>query len=422
MTTSPTERNGWSGDGALTDMAASVPKAARKTSRLAGPASTAEQWPEFEAVAQPQLQGAAVRRLAGRRSNNGVGSSNSSSSANIGNNPSKRRWPRVVLIVAAALVVVALLLVAFAACSISRGESSFEGLMANAVIETGANAVSYDEGKTVYYNGHTYVLNEDMVSVLVIGIDRKESAAEDKPVQADAVIVVALDKKTGQATAISIPRDSMVEIGRYADGGYAGVETAQLCLSYGYGDGYETSCEYTTTAVSRTLYNMPINYYFTMDQAGIGPMNDAIGGVTLTPLQTIPKTQIVEGQETTLLGTDAYNYLRWRDKTVLTSSLDRQDRQIQYVKAFAKKTLGAAKSDPGLALSLYNQVSSYSITNMGMDEFSYLASVVMGGNITGLDVISLPGEMVQGEKYAEFYLDKTAVYETILDVYYTQVD
>jgi hypothetical protein len=30
--------------------------------------------------------------------------------------------------------------------------------------------------------------------------------------------------------------------------------------------------------------------------------------------------------------------------------------------------------------------------------------------------------MVQGELYAEYYLDKNAVYETVLAVYYRQVD
>ena len=47
---------------------------------------------------------------------------------------------------------------------------------------------------------------------------------------------------------------------------------------------------------------------------------------------------------------------------------------------------------------------------------------MLSSGITSLNVTTLPGEMQQGEKYAEYYLDKNAVYETVLDVYYRQVD
>lgn len=73
-------------------------------------------------------------------------------------------------------------------------------------------------------------------------------------------------------------------------------------------------------------------------------------------------------------------------------------------------------------LDLYNTASEYSITNLGINEFSYLATSVLQSGVSSLEVTTLPGEMQQGEKYAEFYLDKSAVYETVLDTYYTQTD
>jgi hypothetical protein len=41
--------------------------------------------------------------------------------------------------------------------------------------------------------------------------------------------------------------------------------------------------------------------------------------------------------------------------------------------------------------------------------------------ITSVDMTSLTGEMIQGSVYAEYHLDEDAVYQTVLDTYYTQI-
>jgi anionic cell wall polymer biosynthesis LytR-Cps2A-Psr (LCP) family protein len=339
----------------------------------------------------------------------------------------KRKRPqhkrlRIAAIVAA--VVVCLGGVAtFAIMNIVRsGESAAQDTMQEAVIQTADDAVSYDEGKTVSYNGHTYALNENMVSIVIIGFDRKLSSTPEQSVQADAVMVLALDTQTGKATAIGVPRDSMVEVGRFLGDAFIGLNTMQLCLAYSYGDGGAQSCEYTAAVVSRTLYSIPMNYYYALDQSGIGPLNDAIGGVALTPLQTIPSTNIVEGQDTVLFGNNAYSYVQWRDTSILNSSLDRQARQVQYIQAFASQALQLSQGSVGTLLDLYNTVGNYTITNLSVDGFSYLASTVLSSGITSLEMVTLTGEMVQGELYAEYYLDKKALYETVLDVYYRPID
>ncbi len=291
-----------------------------------------------------------------------------------------------------------------------------------ATVDTADNSVSYDEGRTVTYNGHTYKLNENMVSVVVMGYDRTEKAeAQGQAGQADAVMVMAFDTETGKVTAIGVPRDSMVDITKAAGSTYLGQDKKQLCLAFAYGDGAETSAEYVTTAVSRVLYNMPMTYYLALDLQGVGPINDSVGGVVIDPLQTIPNTGINEGEQTILYGDNALAYVQWRDTSELTSPLDRQDRQVQYVKAFASTALTRAKGNVTSMIELFNTARDYSITNLGLNEFSYLATKVVGTGVTSLDVTTLKGEAVQGDTYMEYYLDKDSVYQTVLDVYYTQV-
>ena len=307
--------------------------------------------------------------------------------------------------------------------SIKAGESAMKQASEPTQIETVEDAVSYDEGRTIEHDGHTYAYNENIVSVVVMGYDKSLHANSTAGSgQADAVMVLALDTKTGKATVIGIPRDSMVDVGEFVGDAFIGQEEMQLCLAFSYGDGAHTSCEYTTTAVSRALYNMPMSYYMALDYDGIAPLNDAIGGVSVNALETIPNTGIVAGQDIVLYGDNAARYVQYRDTSTLTSSLDRQARQVQYLQAFSSKALAIAKGNVTSLIDLFNVANQYSVTNLGVNEFGYLASSVLTNGITSLEMVTLPGEPVQGAQFVEVYLDEEAVYQTVLDVYYTQVD
>jgi anionic cell wall polymer biosynthesis LytR-Cps2A-Psr (LCP) family protein len=335
----------------------------------------------------------------------------------------KRKGLRNAAIILFTLVFIGGLVTWMALRAVQSGETAIKGDIKDVHVVTEEDANTDDEGKTVSYNGHTYALNEDMVSLVFIGFDRFSSAEEEEPAgQADSVMVIAFDTKTGGITAIGVPRDSMVDTSEFVGDPFPNQDAIQLCLLFSYGDGGTTSCENTVTAVSRILYDIPITYYFALNESGITVLNDAIGGVSLTPLQTVPGTNIIEGESTVLFGNHAYRYVQWRDTSVLNSSLDRQARQIQYVKAFSSQALQISEGSVGTLIDLFNITADYSITNLGVNEFSYLASAALANNVTSLEMITLEGELVQGEIYAEYYLDKKAVYETLLNVYYRQID
>lgn len=335
-----------------------------------------------------------------------------------GDGPHRRR--RTVLRVLVAVLVLVSVTAAGAAIlinsSIQRGRKAFEESMQRAIEETGS---------TVEYDGRTYELNEDMVTIAFIGFDNRTKNATtgaDAQGQSDTIMVVALNTATGAATGIIIPRDSMVPVDMYIEGNYSGQSTMQICLQYSYGDSSEQSSELVARCASRVLYGMPIDYYFTLNIEGVGPINDSVGGVTLTPVQSVPSAGIVEGRETTLYGSKAERYVQYRDTSSVTSSLDRQARQVSYLKAFSSKVLGAASSDPGVLIGLYQTALEYTWTNLGFDQFSYLASTMLSHGMTSFDVVTLDGEMVSGESHSEFNLDKDSVYRVVLDVFYSPVD
>jgi len=324
-----------------------------------------------------------------------------------------------------AIVLFSILLVLFIALFILRlrGQYSLLGYkdIELSAPDSMADDVSLlDDGKTVIYKGKTYHFNPDVTNILFMGIDQPELGANSYGTagQADAVFLFAYDTKKGTSTLISVPRDSMVDIDIYSSGGkYVGIKNQQLCLAFAYGDGGEASCQNVITSVSRLFYGIPINSYFAVDMSAIIPLNDSVGGVTVTVLEDIPG--MTKGQEVTLQGADAITYVRYRDESVLESSVLRLERQKQYLNAFAEKLIPAIKSDISVALDLYNTALEYTVTNINTSRVTYLATTFSNSDVDELEITSVEGEVIRGEYYAEFYPVDVSFYELILDTFYT---
>lgn len=342
---------------------------------------------------------------------------------------------KVVLVLVLVLAIVAVACVAYLYNSVKSGEdkilaaTKLPTAVSQAASSSDSDSDSAEQAEHLYtpvlnntitYNGKTYTPNKKMVSIAFIGFDGGDTGGTVG--QADTVMLFTLNLETGSAKVISVPRDSMVDVSEYVGSAYVGQDTMQLCLAYSYGDGADSSSEHVADLVSRILYDVPVSYYFTLNYQGVAPLNDSVGGVTLTALQTVQKSEnIVEGETTTLTGDDALLYVRWRDTSDDNSSIDRQDRQMQYISAFFQQVVNAAKSNPSVLVDLYNIASEYSYTNLDQDEFTYLGSRLIETGISSLEVVSLPGTMTVGDKYAEYYLDKEGVRQVVLDTFYHEV-
>ncbi len=289
-------------------------------------------------------------------------------------------------------------------------------------IESIDEAVPENDGKIITYNGKKYQLNENITSIACLGIDRYnlgDRGAIGTGGQADTNMVLALDTASGEVTVIAIPRDIMVDIDLYTvDGEYVGSGHEQLCLAYAYGDGKHTSCKNSVASIQRVLFGMPVNSYISLDLSGVGPLNDAVGGVTVVSPETI--AGFTAGQSVTLYGDNAVTFVQERGDDINASSR-RMERQVTYIRAFASTAAKAAVKDFSVITKLYNQAQRYCCTNVGLDNVTYLATALISKGVSSVKTVSVPGEMKMGEKYAEFYMDTTAAYEMILDVYYDEI-
>lgn len=281
----------------------------------------------------------------------------------------------------------------------------------------------------IRHKGIHYRYNEDILTFLFLGIDRMSEVKEVKSTsdggQSDAVFLLVLNPHNKEISVIGIPRDTMTEVEMYdVNGAYWGTEKAQLAIQHGYGDGAELSCERSVKAVSRLFYNLPINGYCAINMGAIPLINDAVGGIELQALETLDfkDFQIKEGENIHLKGMAAYYYLHNRDITSFNSAGRRLERQKQYLTAYASAAMKKLKEDLTFPVSLYNTLSKYMVTDITVDEISYLAMQVAGYRFSGENLHSLRGATVQGEVYEEFYPDEEALYELILEVFYEEVE
>lgn len=335
-------------------------------------------------------------------------------------------WLKILIGVLIGLIVLILSGIITLFVLINVGKGAMLDANKTAIIDVPAYVQQVEQdGKTIVYNGKTYKYNEAITSILFMGIDRDQFADDKENLgtngDADALMLLTYDTSNGNTDLISISRDTMADIDVYSkDGTYIGIEKQQICLAYAYGDGKETSCTNQVNAVSRLFYNIPISSYLSMDLDAVSVLNDAVGGVTVTSPQTFK--EFTEGETVTLYGESAETFVRNRDTSVLDSNNSRMERQRVYIESFFKTLATGTKENLMLPVDLFNAASPYTVTNIDIPKVTYLASNILEKDFSEIEMQNVPGEVIQGEVYAEYHLDQEKFFEMFLNVFYTPVD
>ncbi len=289
----------------------------------------------------------------------------------------------------------------------------------------------YDDN-TVFYKDSVYSFNENITTILCMGIDEENTSVIGHSGQSDAIFLLAIDTQTGKTTVIGIPRDSMVDVDMYSSSGsFIGVEKTQVCLAFAYGDSKDGSCKNVARSVSRLLCGMPINSYFAMDYKSIEVLHRAVGTirVTLNEDMKLPTSSnngskiFKKGTTLNLHSYQAIPFLQSRNQTTTNAAYLRMERQLEYLKSYSAAAINKTKSDITFPVKLYNKVLSNSITDINAAKVTYLTSAVVGSrqNVS-LEFKQLSGEYKKGDDgFAELYIDETEVFELVLSIFYQKI-
>lgn len=281
----------------------------------------------------------------------------------------------------------------------------------------------------VYYEGEKYRYNKNIMTFLFMGIDNDDSFEASEQMgragQSDCNFLAVMDTKKRTVKLIGISRDTMTDIAIYDENGeYMRTVQEHLAIQYAYGDGSKKSCELQVEAVSNLMYGLPIHGYCAINLDGIAVLNDAVGGVQLTVKETFHEAgfSFREGDNVTLKGQQAHAYVRYRGKD-FASNNRRIERQKQYLKAFANTLIEQTKKDITVPVKVSQKMKDYMITDISLDQITYLASELLNYSIDLDNIRSIEGEVIQPEDspYEQFHVDYDALYELILEVFYEKV-
>lgn len=286
------------------------------------------------------------------------------------------------------------------------------------------DAVKIEDDDTITYNGKQYKLNKNIVSVLVMGIDRdnvNQNYGSGSNGQADVIFVATIDTKTKKACIIPISRETMVDVNLYtADGEFAGTKREQLCLAYAYGNTTEDSSKNVMTSVKRLLHGINISSYVTIEMDGVEKLTNLVGGIEIVCLEDIETLRLMakKGEKLKLNGTQATAYIQYRGNDT-EANARRMQRQKQFLSTLMNKTGNAVLNDFTKLPKYYNELSSYFNSNVSFAQITYLAQNCLTVNFgDALDYKTIDGTLTQGEKWVEFEADKESVLQTIIDVFY----
>ncbi|MFE6398708.1 MULTISPECIES: LCP family protein [Streptomyces] len=257
------------------------------------------------------------------------------------------------------------------------GWAAYTKLNGNITKDTGAAAelARYEEERPT-------PLVHDAQNILLIGSDSRSGRDNRKygrdlgTQRSDTTILLHLAADRQSATAVSLPRDLMVDIPgcRRPDGSRTRAQFAQFNWAFEFGG---TACTIRTV---EKLTDIRIDHHMVVDFAGFKDMVDAVDGVRVCLKEPVDdraaKVRLPAGPQT-LDGEQALGYVRARKSIGNGSDTDRMDRQQEFLAALVNKVrsndvllnpvklypvLDAATSslttDPGLASlrSLYELV------------------------------------------------------------------
>ena len=283
--------------------------------------------------------------------------------------------------------------------------------------------------ETATFDGEAYRLRNELTAILVMGIDRG-SGKENAPSylqylsggQADFLRLVVIDPTEKTLWQIEIDRDTMTPITVLGTlGGRVGRRTTQICLSHGFGDGKEQSCELTAEAVSNLLFHVPVKHYAALNLDGVSVLNDLLGGVTVTLEDDFSAFDpaMTQGATLTLQGRQAEIFVRGRMYVGTGTNEARMARQQQYLSQITGLLDQKLRDDRDFAGTLFDALSLYLVTDMSRT--ALINEVWKARDYSRPPVVKIAGtHQIGDDGYMEFWADEDALKQTVLSLFYTK--
>lgn len=242
----------------------------------------------------------------------------------------------------------------------------------------------------------------DLFNVLLLGGD--DSLSDTASIRTDTMIVVSINRETGNVSMLSLPRDLYVWIPSGFNGeGFMG----RLNVAYGVGQNIGYSGGGFGLLRQTILYNFGINvhYYARVDFEGFAEVIDTLGGVEIAVDcayqglaligAEVPGDAIEVGEDGlwtlpigyyTMSGAEALWYARTRDSS---DDFDRGRRQQQIIRAIWRGVRDAGQLDVTTLPTLWNQLSSIVETDLTLTDMLGLLPLALDVDVSDIEQFTL---------------------------------
>ena len=280
------------------------------------------------------------------------------------------------------------------------------------------------------YHGAEYVRKAGVSACLFMGIDKPgdvESAPDNLGGQSDALMLLVLNEEDERFTVVQIDRDTVATIDlldRHGERtGFTSV--TPICLSHTYGTGDEKCCENTVRAVSRLLYDIPVDGYVSLMMEGIPVLNDLLGGIRFRIEDDFPESDaaFVPGETAELRGDAALRFVRGRMDVGDGTNAGRMRRQRTYLDAFFDRLTEEMRGNSAIVNDLYRAAGPYMVTDMSAGKVSAVAAKLFTMENGGIVVPSGVSETVQrkGRTYEQFRADEEDLMRIVRELFYEPI-
>lgn len=245
------------------------------------------------------------------------------------------------------------------------------------------------------------------VNILVMGVDKTDKNSETGlNGNSDTMLLVQFQPNPGLVKALSLPRDTLVDIPGYG--------TDKLNAANVYG-----GPELTARTVHQLLNGIQLDRYVRIDTQGLIKLVDAMGGVEVNipkPMHYRDRTQNLEinfepGKQW-LSGQKLQEYLRFRHDEL--GDIGRVQRQQEVLKNLKQQFLQPATI---LKMPQILHVAQQSIdTNLSMGELFALIGFLQANQGAALQTVTLPGRFSEPGEYSRSYwiTDSVEVEKTLV--------
>ena len=295
-------------------------------------------------------------------------------------------------------------------------------ILESTVLQPDSGADGATSTKTITRDGVEYFPRQDIVVMMVLGIDQygpvESSRYYRNDGSADSIMLLIFDETNETCTVLYLDRDTMLEMDVLGvRGEYAGTTYGQLALAHTYGTGLEDSSLNMKNTLMNFLPGMTIDHYVTMHMDVIPILNDAVGGVTVTVKDDFSDVNpsITMG-ELTLQGDQVIDFVRTRKNVGDQTNATRMARQREYVDGFMHKLQTREMEEAEFALEFYDDVAPYIVTDCSVEDFSKMLEHYTKYEL--VEVVVPEGEHQIVDGHYQCHVDQEKLNELILRLFY----